>query len=164
MNKRTTAEHPVQTLVAATPKPVQFTTPESRDHILKPLRDAYEQAVLGVQANDRVAIDRRATKTQLGTRIREMQQQYEQAEYEERQAETYAVLGRNVVQDSAGFLSVAGVEVPAMVDPPAYPLEASQGERRGDVDPNPTGMQADPLDRFNAFHTEYTAENPEPEL
>lgn len=28
------------------------------------------------------------------------------------------------------------------------------------MDPNPTGVQADPLDRFNAAHNEYAAENP----
>ncbi|MEV0831491.1 MULTISPECIES: hypothetical protein [Streptosporangiaceae] len=121
-----TGERAAQTLAAAAPKPaVTFTSPESRDQILKPVKKGYDDEVMEVRKQDRTAAAKRAAKEKIGEQIRTLQQRYEQAEYEEKQAERAAALSRVVVQDTAAYLAAAGMEVAATVDPLAYPLEGS---------------------------------------
>ncbi|MFB9681293.1 hypothetical protein [Streptosporangium vulgare] len=161
-------------LVHPTPA-VTFATDAAAQSVTAPIKERYEQAASFAYAEwaqaDRCDVDMNGWQQEIAEakkriaeetqRIAEREQWIQRRTLDRQQHITHAQQAVDVANPNAELLGVAGIEVPRVVRPlPSLDLIAQPI-----TDPAPTGVQAaDPLERFNAFHTEYTAVNPEPEL
>lgn len=99
--------------------------------------------------------------------LEELRREIDARVQEKRQQDHYAAQEQAAAEAFAATLAMLGEQPPPLPDRlvagtagmSALEAQAHTAAWNG-MDPNPTGVQADPLDRFNAAHNEYAAENP----
>jgi len=147
---------------------IRFATDAAAASVTGPLRERYEQAATFAytewQQADKCDADMAAWRKDIADaqqkiaeetqRIAEREQWIQRRSLDREQHIMHAQQAVDVANPTAELLAVAGVEVSPVVRP-LPPLDLGRSEQW--TDPNPTGVQAtplDPLERFNAAHAE----------
>ncbi|MGS2645926.1 hypothetical protein [Streptosporangium sp. G12] len=150
------------------PQPVvAFATPEAAQSITAALRQQYEQATTWAEGEAKNAAQAQSDidgwtreAAEVRQRLADLEQWIEQRDLTRRQHLTHTQQGRDIAQGAADTLTVLGFPIQQVDGVKVHPLETPQGDQRAHAaawngtDPNLTGVQPDPLDRFNAAHAE----------